>query len=89
MWCSSFASWMTLSLRDTPMSRQKLLMPSAEKPRRLKPLMVGMRGSSQPLTTLSRTSASSLRFDSGLHSMLRRENSQTRGRHMSSASSSQ
>ncbi|MNT81433.1 hypothetical protein D3C72_2210290 [compost metagenome] len=43
------------------------------------PSMVGMRGSSQPLTLLSVTSAFSLRLEVSAYSSSRRENSYWRG----------
>lgn len=48
----------------TPMSSQKLLRTSAVYPRLRRPLIVGMRGSSHPLTFPALTSFSSLRLDS-------------------------
>jgi len=53
-----------LSFRETPISVAKARIPSAGKPRRRRPLMVGMRGSSQPRTWPSFTRRSSTRLES-------------------------
>ena len=54
----------TLSLLATPIIAAKSRTPSAGKPRRRMPEIVGMRGSSQPRTRPSFTSFSRKRFES-------------------------
>ena len=53
---------MTFSFFATPTRAQKSRIDSGVKPRRRRPEMVGMRGSSQPLTCFWATSCSSLRL---------------------------
>ena len=60
--CSSSATSVRLLYLVTPMVLQKLRMASGVMPRRRKPAMVGMRGSSQPFTSPSSTSWSNLRL---------------------------
>ena len=62
--CSSIAISWTLSAFATPTSVAKLRIPSAGKPRRRRPEIVGIRGSSQPRTRPSWTSRSRNRLDS-------------------------
>ena len=53
---------MMLSFLATPTRSQKSRSASGVNPRRRRPTMVGMRGSSQPETCFSTTSCSSLRL---------------------------
>ena len=62
--CSSSSISWTLSAFETPISVAKSRMPSAGKPRRRSPEIVGIRGSSQPRTWPSSTSRLSTRFES-------------------------
>ena len=70
---------MTLALRVMPPSWQNALIASAVTPRRRRPESVSRRGSSQPWTQPSVTRRLSLRFDSTVLVMLRREYSHTTG----------
>ena len=62
-------------VRLTPICEAKARTDSGVTPRRRIALRVGMRGSSQPFTTPSRTSRRSLRLLTTVYSMLRRPNS--------------
>ncbi|OPZ60234.1 MAG: hypothetical protein BWY88_00546 [Synergistetes bacterium ADurb.Bin520] len=59
-WSSSTST--TLSALATPISAQKRRRAAGVYPRRRNPEMVGMRGSSHPLTTFEVTSSRSLRL---------------------------
>jgi hypothetical protein len=63
----------------TPMRSQKVRMEPGVKPRRRRPAMVGMRGSSQLLTMPSSTSWVSRRLLMTVYSRFRRLNSICRG----------
>ena len=63
----------------TPTSSQNPRMASGVKPRRRIPARVGMRGSSQPFTTPSATSLSSLRLLIMVYASTSRANSYCRG----------
>ena len=71
---------MTLSAFATPIIAAKSRIPSAGKPRRRSPEMVGIRGSSQPRTWPSVTSRSRTRFESTVWVRFSRANSYWRGR---------
>ncbi len=62
MLCSSCAMSITFSFFATPTRAQKSRIDSGVYPRRRRPLMVGIRGSSQPETCRCSTSCSSLRL---------------------------
>ena len=66
---------MVLSCLVTPIRLQNSRIEPGVKPRRRKPEIVGIRGSSQPLTSLSVTSWFSLRLDITVYSRFRRLNS--------------
>ena len=78
--CSSCSISTTASLLLTPTSVANSRMPSAGKPRRRKPAMVGMRGSSQPRTRPSSTRRSRKRLESTVQVRLSRANSYWCGR---------
>ncbi len=63
---SSMPMSTTLFALATPMRLTKSRIASGGTPRRRKPAIVGMRGSSQPVTWPPRTSSVSTRFDSSV-----------------------
>ncbi|CSA09403.1 Uncharacterised protein [Vibrio cholerae] len=65
----------------TPMRLQNSRIALGVKPRRRRPEMVGIRGSSQPVTNFSVTSWFSLRLDITVYSRFKRLNSYWRGWH--------
>ena len=72
---SSRLKSMMFSRLAMPTRSQKVRMDSGVNPRRRNPLMVGIRGSSQPSTCPSSTRRSSLRLDMMVWSRLSRANS--------------